>query len=270
MKLALALLAFNWTFGCDGSAVATMDAQGQGLRLLTADPCVVEGAPRAAYPDVSADGRMIVFVSGTRLATMAADGSGVKVLPIATESRPDIAPRGHRVTYTAVRNGRQWIYTAQIDGSTRRRLRAGSSPVWSPDAKRIAYVSPAGDIVEMRSGGAIVRRIPARAGELAWSPDGRLLHTTRRGALRIAGEGPVLPAVRGASSPAWSPDGRRIAYVRELPAGEEDVRYGVYVARPGGTPRRIFATDEQRIEDTLEPLTLSWGLRPRAARGSGG
>jgi hypothetical protein len=54
-------IAFNWTFGCDGSVIATIKPGGTGLKRLTADPCKIDGAPRAVYPDFSADGARIAF-----------------------------------------------------------------------------------------------------------------------------------------------------------------------------------------------------------------
>ena len=273
MKLALALLAFNWTFGCDGSAIATIDAQGSPTRLLTADPCVVEGAPRAAYPDVTADGRTILFVRGTRLALMDADGSDVRVLPIATESEPAIAPGGRQVAYTQVRRGRSWVWTARSDGSGRRRLRAGSEPDFSRNGRRIAYVSPTGAVVVIGLDGAVRQRIATRAAAVDWAPTGpTMLMTTRGGRLRLISGGDVVPApveTDRVVSAAWAPDGRGLAYVRELPADEEELRYGVYTVRFGSAPRRIYATDEERVEETLEPLTLTWGVRPPAARAAG-
>jgi Tol biopolymer transport system component len=275
-------IAFNWTFGCDGSMVAAMSPDGSGVRLLTADACVEDGPPRAAFPDWSADGERILFVSGNRLATMAADGSGEAPLPLTTSGdpgRPSLSPDGRRVAFARVHGGRQWIYTARLDGTGLRRLRAGSGPRWSPGGRRIAYVSPTGTLVVASAGGAIRRRPASGALTVDWSPDGRrlLFSTRRRLALRVVSADwrgrarALLPRVTGAFSPVWSPDGRRIAYVRGLPAGEEELRLGVYTARVnGGRPRRIFRTGEERIEETLEPLTLSWGVRPPAARGSGG
>jgi len=274
MKLALALLAFNWTFGCDGAAIATIDAQGSPTRLLTADPCVVEGAPRAAYPDVTADGRTILFVRGTRLALMDADGSDVRVLPIATESEPAIAPGGRQVAYTQVRRGRSWVWTARSDGSGRRRLRAGSEPDFSRNGRRIAYVSPTGAVVVIGLDGAVRQRIATRAAAVDWAPTApSMLMTTRGGRLRLISGGDVVPApveTDRVVSAAWAPDGRGLAYVRELPADEEELRYGVYTVRFGSAPRRIYATDEERVEETLEPLTLTWGVRPPAARAASG
>jgi WD40 repeat protein len=61
------------------------------------------------------------------------------------------------------------------------------------------------------------------------------------------------------TSPVWSPDGRRVAWVRALASGEEEVRYGVFTKRiDGGRVRRIYRTSEESSEETLEPLTISW------------
>ena len=87
-------------------------------------------------------------------------------------------------------------------------------------------------------------------------------------AVRADGRGKPRRLVRTTGepfSPVWSPDGRRVAWVSALASGEEQVRYGVFTmpAPPDSGPaRRIFRTDEESAEETLEPLTISWQPRP--------
>jgi len=71
------------------------------------------------------------------------------------------------------------IYSVNIDGSNQRQLTRGnsshSSPRWSPDGKKIAYVT-GGQIWTMEPDGDDTRqvtRISTGAGNPVWSPDGR-------------------------------------------------------------------------------------------------
>jgi Tol biopolymer transport system component len=265
-------IAFNWTFGCDGSMIASMKRDGSDRRLLTADACQVDGAPRAAYPDWTADGKQLVFVSGNRLATMNADGSDETLLPIPfmnDTNRPSIGPGGRKVAYTRVSGGRQRIYTAEVDGTGEKRLRTGYSPRFSPNGRSIAFAGTNGRLTIMRaSDGEIRRRLDADAGALDWAPDGDHLVFPRFDdvyTIKSNGKGSAKRIVDSDArelSPVWSPNGKTIAFVRSLRAGEEDVRYGVFkVPADGGKPERIYRTSEERIEETLEPLTISWQAR---------
>jgi Tol biopolymer transport system component len=270
-------IAFNWTFGCDGSMIADMRPDGSGRRLLTANACRVDGAPRAAFPDYSADGRTIAFIRDGRLMTMTAGGTGEIPVPgIArvADGRPTLSPDGERIAYTRVVGGQQVIFRANLDGSGERRLRAGSHPRWSPGGRNMVFISATGRITTMRvaRGHIFHRHMNVRADSVDWRPDGhRVVFASRGGDLFIirAKHDDVprrLTDTRAVESlPVWSPDFKRIAFVRELAHGEEEIRYGVFTmpAPPDSGPaRRIFRTDEERVEETLEPLTLSWQPRP--------
>ena len=113
-------------------------------------------------------------------------------------SDPQISPDGQWVVYV-----RQWsdpatdrryttLWLARTDGSEHRPLTTGKygdvSPRWSPDGKRLAYVSD-------RSGTAQIY--------IRWMESG----TTS----------PVTNTSEPPSSPAWSPDGNRIAFLKLVP-----------------------------------------------------
>ena len=142
-----------------------------------------------------------------------------------------------------------------------------SSPVWSPDGRRIAfaighafgsvpdlYCCAMADIYLMDADGSnVVRRTTgSRFFSVAWSPDGRQLAVSNGDeyfpdtyliSAEDDGSLPVLLA-SDARSPAWSPDGKKIAFLR---TGEDDGNDEIYVINADGTG--------------LEPLTSGGGYR---------
>ena len=79
-------IAFHSTFGCQGTAIATIRTDGTGLRRLTANPCNGD-SPQAIFPDWAANGQRIAyvgFVQGDRaesaIVVAEADGGGEQVL----------------------------------------------------------------------------------------------------------------------------------------------------------------------------------------------
>ena len=121
---------------------------------------------------------------------------------------------------------------------------ADVDPAWSPDGRRIAFVSNRdGDqeIFTVGSRGGAVQRVTASpAGDIgpAWSPDGRRIafRSDRDGNFEIytantdgSGIVRVTNAPAADSWPAWSPDGSRIAF-----ASGRDGNLEIYTANPDG------------------------------------
>jgi Tol biopolymer transport system component len=263
-------IAFNWTFGCDGSVIATMRPDGSDLRRLTADPCTVDGPPRAAYPEYTADGADLLYMLDYRVATMTADGSAQTPLGIKNLTnpwRPSVSPSGARVAYTRIKGGHLTMHIARLDGSDEQHLGRGFPPRFSPDGRWLAFTVEGSEQIRIMRArtGKLVRKLDAAGEDIDWAPGGRrIVYSSFKNLFVVRADGSrkprrLLHSKREMRSPVWSPDGRRIAFVRQLPAGEEDVRWGVFTMRADGTRvRRIFATGGESFEEALEPLTISW------------
>lgn len=281
-------LAVGFGFGCDGSAIATMQPDGTGFRRLTPDPCVEDEAPYLRAPDWFADGSRMALLWATTPATMRADGSELTRLEVATPpyftgEKPSVSPDGRKLLFTRVRatprGGVRSIWRSNLDGSDAHRIRDGRAARWSPNGRTIAYVAPGtrGTWLMSARTGRNLRRITRRAAaSLDWAPDGRrIVYAANRGTggnvdlyvARADGTGSrrlTSTALRRELEPVWSPNGRRIAYVRVKPIGEVREQLSIFtIGRRGGDHRRIYQSPVLQTEELLDRPTLSWRPLPR-------
>ena len=151
------------------------------------------------------------------------------------------------------------IYKVNVDGTGLLKLTtegSNSSPAWSPDGKRIAFIRQTpgagnSDVYLMNADGTnVVRRTTGgQFYRLAWSPDGQRLAVeapTGSDSLNIYtmsvddnGSAPSV-MITNAGSPAWSPDGKRIAYARGT--GYYDASQ-IYVRNVDGTDAHRATAD---------------------------
>ena len=234
----------------------------------------LENAERQFMPQWTPDGALLVYVSGGKIYSVKPDGTGERLISTASgdydgeydyDASPNISPDGSQIVYATYRDsGRflnsQWsfdIATARIDGSQRRLLTGDNvtdaNPVWSPDGRRIAWVSWDSVMVMEADGsqprsiapGVAARRFPPR-----WSPDGQHIAFIGDERERVEGtdrdyssplyvasmSGQVLRVAEVSSTPSaappvWSPDGRRLAFVKPAGAG----RKALYTVAPDGS-----------------------------------
>jgi TolB protein len=117
------------------------------------------------------------------------------------------------------------------------------SPAWSPDARRLAYVSFEGDVQQvyvqtLRTGTR--ERVSSRAGvnsAPSFSPDGRMLALTLshdQGNLDVYTLDLATQVLRQLTTndaidtePTWSPDGRQIYFLSDRGGGPQIYRIGI-------------------------------------------
>lgn len=229
-------------------------------------------------PAWSPDGTKIVFVHARKnanqshtfeLYVMNADGSGPRQLTFSDPAHPTLdldpswSPDGARIAFDRIAGTYPFtlgpsvhfdIYVVGSDGSRLTRLSNGpgynAQPTWSPDGKRIAFVSDRGNghqIYVMNPDGSGANPL-TKSGTMnvfpAWSPDGRTLAfwSARKGGgiFLIRRNGSHLRRLVHLGTgrdyhAVWSPDGKFLVFT-----GSWDLPASLFAIRANGTGRRTL------------------------------
>ncbi len=183
------------------------------------------------------------------------NASDVFELEYATD--PQIAPSGEVIAYVRRSNDimtdrtRSNIWTVNADGSNHRPLLSGtanySSPRWSPDGNRLAYVSneERGSQLYVRwmdtGQTALLTNIQSSAGNISWSPDGTQIAFTMNVEFDAKPFSISLPEKPEGAE--WSPAFEYITETRYQADGsgilEPAYSHIFVVPAEGGTPRQL-------------------------------
>jgi serine/threonine protein kinase len=161
-----------------------MNADGSGRKQLTS------GAGRNRYPNVSPDGRYIVFISNRtgphNIWRMDADGSNPKQLTSGSrDDHPSFSHDGRWVVYVTNEGGKQRLRRISVDGGEGLQLTdyTAASPFVSPDGKFIAcgFIDEQAQTPSWKAaiipleGGAPLKtfNIPMLRTRIQWSADGK-------------------------------------------------------------------------------------------------
>src|SRR3954469_22129856 len=218
---------------------ASVPSSGQMVRLAVIGVALVFAVSAAA---AAPDRATIAFVGDLGLITVGSDGSGVTMLldgacpanalpPCPGAEAATWSPDGS--TLAAVVGTRLWLFGA--DGTSRLlptgvAVSGGSSPAWSPDGRRIAFLDrevvdgfgTLFDVYVIDLGTNAVRRLTVGSNvtDIAWAPGPQVVFSSavsNRFALFVVNPGGAIRQLTHPDEsevdrrPAWSPNGRDIA-----------------------------------------------------------
>jgi Tol biopolymer transport system component len=221
------------------------------------------------YPDISPDGRRIVFTASAdtgpdpfpHIMVMNSDGTNRVPLTTGNDYQPQWSPDGTQIAFM---RGSAGIWVMNADGTNQHSIVSSQNaelPSWSPDGTRIAFseaVSSNYQVYTVAANGTGRQQITTGPGTNLWpdwSPDGtRIVFMSDRlcapfcydqiYAINVDGSNLTqLTTITAADaqSPVWSPDGTRIAFMNTGPQGGN---HHLYSMNPDGSDIIALTTDE--------------------------
>ena len=194
--------------------------------------------------------RMVDLVGLIALLSMLASGSG--------SASPSGVPTADTLAFISTVGGTLSLTQTGLVQMPLVKARRVSAFAWSPDGRRIAYLSGTGLNV-IGADGTNPRALGATPldGRIAWSPDARTIaFAAARGqhirlyTQRVAGGNArvLTTAVPAPLQPSWSPKGTAIAFT------SANVNFGgVYVVRPDGSHLRRLAKGREATFPSWSP-----------------
>ena len=241
-------------------SVASADAQTPLVQRLTlgasadVDPDVAASGRRLAYGSVRYAPDLWALDVATGVQRQVTSTSCL-------EDYPDVSPDGRTLVFHSDRTSEARLYTLELDGSGLQPISGDGAtmPRWSPDGRSVAYMrrGPDGIAVAVQAVGDLTVRelvsVANSAGGMqgpVWAPDGRSLaygHTTGDSwsirVVDLAGKSREVAAPGGSVMfPTWSPDGTRIAFQRE-----KDGPRAIWVAPSDGGEARAISSGSREL-----------------------
>ncbi len=157
--------------------------------------------------------------------TISPDGTGKKQLTFEGENgRPDWSPDGKRIVYISITSGGVWLTVMDVNGLNKKLLTEGVAPDWSPDGKQIAFT----------------REDQNRVPQIwAMNADGsNVRQLTQSNTTKIA--------------PSWSPDGTEMVFIMpKNPTSPGDPQPEIGIMNADGTNERILTTADRINTDGI-------------------
>jgi Tol biopolymer transport system component len=277
--------------GPPASVVFYSQRQGIPAKLWVMDPdggaqtVLPSGPGNAIYPDISPDGRHVVFASNRtgdfeiwllELATGALTNLSNQA---GNDEWPRFSPNGQQIAFHGNVDGDFNLYVIHIDGTGLRRVT--NDPAldqwadWSPNGKQLAFRRGMDiHVVDVEGEEQNVRRLtflPATVDQMpAWSPNGKYIAfmSAREGYTSVFlmtadGDTPEHPAINltpkdpadlnsawVSRAPAWSMNGRHIYFMSRRPSTNGSIEIFVMNADGSGVSQLTDAPGEDGTPQT--------------------
>ena len=252
-----------------------------------AGPTVTPAPTKSSNP-----GRILFYSNYPNLAQIFIMNA-VKLVPVrltnnkARDTEAALSPDGKKIAYISTRNDvnalncaptkcNTELYVMNADGTGQLRLTntlaAEESPTWSPDSKKIIFVSARDgnrELYVMNVNGSGLKRLTntkENETQPAWSPDGKMIAYVSDKDLypeiytmNVDGSGAVRLTSNNANdnNPTWSPDGNKIAYSSDQEGGSQIF----LMDADGKNPTRLVTSKFTDTHPRFSPDGLSLAFR---------